>query len=69
MPRALPIAQQLRRAIKDAERRGMSRAEIARRAGVSGALITQIADGKTKNPRLNNVEKILHACGYVLKLI
>jgi DNA-binding phage protein len=62
MPRALPIAEQLRRAIKDAERRGMSRYAIAKAAGIGTTQLKLIAEGNNV-PRIDTAEKIASAIG------
>jgi DNA-binding phage protein len=67
MPRALPIAEQLRRAIKDAERRGMSRYAIAKAAGLSMGHFYRVArDNGT--PRIDVAEKILDTIGLQLTI-
>lgn len=45
---------------------GMSQSDIARKSGLSTAVVAQIATGKTKNPTIGNVIKIARAMGVTL---
>ena len=45
---------------------GMSQSDIARKSGLSTAVVAQIATGKTKNPTIGNVVKIARAMGVTL---
>lgn len=42
---------------------GMSKAEVIRRSGVNKAYLTDLFSGKSKEPRISNVEKIARALG------
>jgi DNA-binding phage protein len=68
MPRSLPIAEQLRRDIKDAERRGMSRYAIAKAAGLGESHLHRIANGEGV-PTLDTAEKVAHAIGLKLTIL
>lgn len=43
------------------DERGMTQADLARKSGLSTALVAQIVTGKTKDPRLLSVIKIAQA--------
>jgi transcriptional regulator with XRE-family HTH domain len=45
---------------------GMTQADLARKTGLSTAVISQIVSGKTKDPRLSNVITIANALGVSL---
>lgn len=62
MAKASKITEQLRAAIRDAEKRGMSRYQIGKAAGVALPVVIRIADG-VNVPRLDIAEKIAHAIG------
>ena len=68
MPRSKSIADQLRKIIAKAERGGMSRREIARRAGLSPAMITLILNNPDRHIRLDTAEKLAKALGKRLLL-
>jgi hypothetical protein len=61
-------AEQLRRAIREAERAGLTRYQISKKSGVSQALLTRIVVTKTGNPRLDIAERIASAIGWKLSL-
>ena len=60
--------EQLRRAIQQAERRGMSRYAIAKGAGIRLPMLIRIANG-ANIPRLDTAEKIVRALGGRLTVI
>jgi DNA-binding phage protein len=68
MAKKLSIADELRRAIRAAERKGESRYRIAKRAGLALPVLIRIADGGTI-PRLDTAAKIAHAMGKRLTLV
>lgn len=69
MPRKpKPIAEQLQRAISEAERRGITRYRIAKLSGVSQQTIHNIADGTSARPRVDVAERVARAIGYKLTL-
>lgn len=45
---------------------GMNQSDIARKSGLSTAVVAQIATGKTKNPTIGNVIKIARAMDVTL---
>ena len=59
--------EQLRRAIRQAERRGVTRGAIAKLAKMQRSQLTRIATGETE-PLLGNAERIANAIGYRLIL-
>lgn len=63
----LTILKQLRQALAQAERRGMTRYRIAKTAGVAPVIITRIMRLTTR-PRLDIAERIAQAVGYQLTL-
>ncbi|MEX1090677.1 MAG: helix-turn-helix transcriptional regulator [Phycisphaeraceae bacterium] len=65
--RPRPILAQLKSAIAQAERRGVSRAAIAKGAKISPIIITRIMAGKSR-PRIDIAERIAHAVGLNLAL-
>ena len=67
MPRHQSIADQLRRAIARAEKRGMTRYAIAKASGVTERNVGRIADGDV-TPRLDTAEKITKALGGKLRI-
>ena len=62
------VADQLRKAIAKAERKGMSRREIARLAGVSTPIVTLIMTNPDRHIRLDTAEKLAGALGKRLRL-
>jgi ribosome-binding protein aMBF1 (putative translation factor) len=62
-----PIAEQLRKAIRAAEKRGTSRYRIAKLAGIRYSVMCRIAEGENL-PVLNTAEKIAGALGLRLTL-
>ena len=56
------IADELRKAIAKAERKGMNRNAIAKAAGISYGVMVRIAEGENL-PRLDTAEKIVRAIG------
>ena len=62
------IAQKLRDAIAQAERGGMTRYAIAKRAGMAPIMLARIADG-TRGMKLETAEKIAGAIGLQLTLL
>ncbi|MEX0775127.1 MAG: helix-turn-helix domain-containing protein [Phycisphaeraceae bacterium] len=62
-----PIIEQLRQALAQAERRGMTRYRISQDAGITPVMLTRLARGETR-PRLDIAEKIAKAIGYDLTL-
>ena len=67
MPRK-PIADKLRTAIAQAERKGITRYQIAKASGLSKSTITNLMDGTSASPRLDVAERIAEAIGYKLDL-
>ena len=62
------IVKQLQAAIAKAEKRGMSRYALAKRAGVAQTVVHRCADGVTV-PRLDVAEKLAKAAGYRLTIL
>lgn len=60
--RVRPVADQLRTAIRRAERRGISRYQIAQRSGVSEAQLSRLVHG-THLPRIDTAERMAKALG------
>lgn len=57
----------LKRWMKDnMDESGMNQSDVARKSGLSTAVVAQIASGKTKNPTIGNVIKIARAMGVTL---
>lgn len=48
---------------------GMNQSDVARKSGLSTAVVAQIASGKTKNPTIGNVIKIAKAMNVSLDSI
>lgn len=46
--------------------KGMTQADIARKSGLSTAIVAQMASGRTKDPRVGNVIKVADAFGISL---
>ncbi|MAE61020.1 MAG: transcriptional regulator [Planctomycetaceae bacterium] len=61
------IVEQLRRAIRDAEKRGLSQYAIAKAAGVHRAQLMRLMTG-TVAPRLDTAQRMADAVGYDLAL-
>lgn len=57
------ISENIQKALDE---RGMTQADLARRTGLSTAVVSQIVSGKTKDPRLSNVIAIANALGVSL---
>lgn len=57
------ISENIQRALDE---NGMTQADLARRTGLSTAVVSQIVSGKTKDPRLSNVIAIANALGVSL---
>lgn len=68
MSKTKGIADQLRAAIAKAEKRGVSRYQIARAAGLPHSQFHRVADGENL-PRLDTAEKIAKALGLALRLL
>lgn len=51
------------------EKREMSQADLARKSGLSTAVVAQIVTGKTKDPQLTTVVKIATALGVSLNYL
>ena len=51
------------------EKQGMTQADIARRSGLSTAVVAQIVTGRTKNPTFTNVVKIAKALNVSLNYL
>jgi len=62
------IVKQLVKAVREAERAGMSRYAIAHAAGVALPVLVRIANGTTI-PRLDTAERIARGIGLHLTLI
>ena len=63
-----PILDQLRAAIREAERRGVTQYRLAAEAGIDRAQILRLMNGEV-DPRLATAEKMAAAAGYRLPLI
>lgn len=63
-----PIIDQLRAAIREAERRGVTQYRLAADAGIDRAQILRLMNGAV-DPRLATAEKIAAGAGYRLALI
>jgi transcriptional regulator with XRE-family HTH domain len=68
MAKRIEIAEQLRRAIAQVEKAGMTRYAIARAADTSDAQVMRIANGTTV-PKLDTAEQLADAIGYRLELV
>ena len=66
--RQVSIGKQLVKAIREAERAGMSRYAIAQAAGITLPMLIRIANGATI-PRLDTAEKIAHGLHCRLTLV
>ena len=68
MPRRpKPIDQQLRDAIAQAERRGITRYRLAKLSGVAERNVGMIANGDTI-PRLDTADKLVRALGGTFRI-
>lgn len=61
MAKKLNIEQQLRKAIKDAEKRGVTRYQISKASGVSQALLGVFVNDPKRHIRADMAEKIAAA--------
>ena len=66
--RRLSIADQLRRAIHRAERRGITRYRISQRSGISQAQLSRLMSRQVA-PRIDTAERIAQALGYRIMLL
>lgn len=66
--REIGIVEQVRRAIAQAEKRGMTRGAIAKAARMPRSQMGRIASGENA-PRLDTAEKILRAIGMRLTIV
>jgi ribosome-binding protein aMBF1 (putative translation factor) len=67
MPGRTTTAEQLRRALRQAERRGVSLRELSRLAGVNVSVVSRFVDGGAM-PRLDTAEALAAAVGKRLTL-
>ncbi len=67
MPKSKPIADELRKLIAQAERKGISRYRLARLSGVSEGQLSRLMSNETA-PRLDTAAKIAKALGYRVTL-
>jgi transcriptional regulator with XRE-family HTH domain len=65
--RQVNVAEQLRKAIALAERKGQSRYAIAKAAGIRYSMLVRIAEGENL-PRIDTAEKLASAIGRRLTL-
>lgn len=63
MPRRKPIADRLRAEIAKAEKRGITRSQIARDSGVSQATLSLFVNDPDRSIRLDFAERIAEAIG------
>ena len=68
MPKTRSIVEQLRKAIAQAERAGMTRYQIAKAVKMPQSQIGRIASGENV-PRLDTAAKVAAAIGYNLALV
>ena len=68
MARQRPIVEQLRKAIRDAEKRGITQYRIAKISGVHAGQLTRLMHG-TVGPRLDTAERIAQAIGCEIRVI
>lgn len=68
MPKARSIIDQLKAAIRQAERRGVTRYQISKGAGIAYSVMARIARGENL-PRLDTAEKIAAVIGFRLTLL
>ena len=66
--RQTPIAEQLRKAIRQAERNGVTRYRMAKAANMQQAQFGRIADG-VNVPKLDTADRIAKAIGASLVLL
>jgi transcriptional regulator with XRE-family HTH domain len=62
------IGEQLRQAIAQAERRGMTRAQVAILSGMTDSQIKRVAEGESR-PRIDTAARIAHVIGYRIELV
>ncbi len=62
MAKLKSIVEQLRAEVAEAEKRGMTRYQIAKLAGMRHIVLKRVADGEAI-PRIDTAEKILNAIG------
>ena len=62
------VVDELRQAIAQAEKAGMSRATMASIAGMPRAMVYRVADGKM-TPSINTIQRILAAIGLQLRIV
>ena len=67
--RPRPIADQLRQAIRKAERADVTRYAIAQESGVSQATLSLLVNDKNHQIKLETAERIADAIGLQLSLI
>ena len=67
MSKSKGIAHELRRAIRQVEKRGLTRYQIAKAAGMPQSQVGRIASGESI-PKLDTAERIALAIGYRLIL-
>ncbi len=68
MARKQTIVEQLRAAIRKAEKRGITRYRIAMDAGIHQSQLTRLMDGDV-SPRLDTAAKIMEAIGGKLAIV
>jgi DNA-binding phage protein len=66
--RSKSVADELRRAIAQAERRGMTKYAIAKAAKMPRSQMTRIASGENV-PKLDTAERVAQVIGYRLALV
>ena len=67
MAKYLSIGEQLKRAIEQAERRGLTRYQIAKLSGISEGQLSRLFNG-TVTPRTDTAERIAAALGYRFRM-
>jgi transcriptional regulator with XRE-family HTH domain len=68
MPNDKGIAAELRRAIRNAERRGTTRYQIAKAARMPQSQVGRVASGES-DPTLGTAERIARAIGYKIAIV
>jgi transcriptional regulator with XRE-family HTH domain len=68
MSKSKPIAEQLRKLIAQAERRGITRYQLAKLSGVTEAQLSRLVHGEV-DPRLATAERIAKALGYQIRFV
>ena len=66
--RATTITDQLRRAIRQAERRGITKYQISKATGMPRSQVGRIASGETV-PKIDTAQRVAEAVGYRLALV